>query len=198
MTTSEAISPVADGNDNLGIQLGVNLPIYRDKLQAGVREAEHRVVESARRYDAERDDTFRQIRRLAATADAAERQIALYRNRIVPNTQRALDVSIADYPTGRGDILQVIDNYTELLTFQIQIARYEADLAQALASLERVVGCEIASSTPMSFPDVPPAPEPVPESEPASIPETDPSPVSLFPATNPFDVKTVASESAAG
>ncbi|MBA3312297.1 MAG: hypothetical protein H0T47_03250, partial [Planctomycetaceae bacterium] len=120
----------------------------------------HRVVESARRYDAERDDTFRQIRRFAATADAAERQLALYRDRIVPNTRRALDVSITDYPTGRGDVLQVIDNYTQLLAFEIQIARYEADLGQSLASLERVVGCELASAGPAKTTTTPPAPQP--------------------------------------
>lgn len=165
MTTDEAISPVADGNDNFGIRLGINLPIYRDRLQAGVKEAEHRTVESARRYDAERDNTFRQIRRLSAVAGAKERQLSLYREQIVPRTRQALEVSIADYRTGRGDILQVVDNYTELLTFEIQIARFEADLGQALASLERIVGCELAASQAAVTKDVPPAPEPAVDAE---------------------------------
>lgn len=165
MTTDQAISPVADGNDNFGIRLGINLPIYRDRLQAGVKEAEHRVVESARRYDAERDDTFRQIRRLIATAGAAEQQITLYHDQIVPRMEQALDVSISDYRTGRGDILQVVDNYTELLSFEIQIARFETDLGQALASLERVVGCELAAAGPVPATAVPPAPESDPADE---------------------------------
>nr|MBA3315112.1 TolC family protein [Planctomycetaceae bacterium] len=42
MTANQALSSVADGKDNFGISLGINLPIYRDRLRAGVREAEHR------------------------------------------------------------------------------------------------------------------------------------------------------------
>ena len=159
ITESDAISPMANGKDNFGFTLGVSLPIYRDRLRAGVREAEHRVVESARRYDAALDETFRKIRRLVLAADAAKRQLALYRDRIVPRTEQALEVSIADYPAGRTDIQQVINNYTELLAFRIQIAGFERDLGQALASLDRVVGCEIAAAPlPATNPQVPPAP----------------------------------------
>ena len=171
MTTSEAISPVADGKDNLGMSVGVNLPVYRDRLRAGVREAEHRVVESARRYDAERDDTFRQIRRFVAAAEAAERQRALYRESIVPRAEQALEISVADYRVGRTDILQVVDNYTELLNFEIQLARFDADLGQAVASLDRVVGCEVAAVSPAASPTVPPEPEPAPHAGDAAEPE---------------------------
>lgn len=192
MTDTKSLSPVADGNDNFGLRLGINLPIYRDRLRAGVREAEHRVVESARRYDAERDDTFRQIRRFAATADAAEQQLTLYRERLLPNTEQALDVSINDYPTGRGDILQVIDNYTQLLAFEIQIARLEADLGRSLASMERIVGCEIASTTASeSEPEerdglgVPPAPSPGPPLPDGAEPMTEEPTPPLIPADAP-------------
>lgn len=195
MTENDAIARSADGNDNLGLSIGLNLPIYRDRLQAGVREAEHRVVEAARRYDAERDDTFRQIRRLIATAEAADRQLAIYRDTIIPQTEQALEISISDYQTGRGDILQVVDNYTELLAFEIQVARLEADLGRALASLERVVGCELAAmpSSPRET-DVPPEPAPEPDaSDPVPVPgeappdldDSDPVPIPDA-GTDPF------------
>ncbi|MGH7127299.1 MAG: TolC family protein, partial [Planctomycetaceae bacterium] len=118
MTTDQAISPVADSKDNYGFMVGINLPIWQDKLRAGVREAEHRVVASARRYDATRDETFRQIRRLIAEADAYEQQIALFRENILPRAEQTLEVSITDYRGGRVDFLQVIDNYSGVLTFQ--------------------------------------------------------------------------------
>lgn len=147
VTANNAVAArTANGHDNFNFTVGVSLPIWRDKLRAGVREAEHRVVEAARRYDAERDDTFRQIRRLIAQIDAVEKQLTLFRQSIVPRAKQTLDVSISDYRVGKVDFLQVIDNYTEWLMFQIQVVRLEANLGQALASLERVVGCQLAAT----------------------------------------------------
>ena len=147
ITTGAAVSPVANGNDNVAFGVGVNIPIWRDKLRAGVREAEHRVVESARRYDATRDDTFRQIRRLLVQVRALQQQIRLYRESpdgIVPKAKQALDVSFAEYTVNKVDFQQLIGNWTDWLTFQIQLARLQTMLGQTLASLERVVGCQLA------------------------------------------------------
>ena len=117
---------------------------------------------STRQYDAERDDTFRQVRRQIAQIDATERQIDLFEDAILPRAEQTLQVSIVDYRTGRVDFLQVIDNYAELLAFQIQRARLEANLGPALASLERVVGCQLASLPQPAVsggpPNVPPLP----------------------------------------
>lgn len=145
MTRDDALSAVADGSDNLGLTVGIDVPIWRDRLRAGVREAEHRTVAAARRYDAARDETFRQIRRLIAQADALEQQITLYRDNITPRAEQTLRVSLADYRVGKVDFLQVIDNYSELLTFEIQLVRFQTNLGQTLASLERIVGCQLAA-----------------------------------------------------
>lgn len=193
MTTQDAMDPLADGKDNVGIVAGVSVPLWQDRLRAGVREAEHRVVESARRYDAERDDTFRQVRRYAAAAEAADRQRMLYRESILPGAAQAREVSVADYRTGRTDILQVVDNYRALLAFEIQVARSEADLGQALASLDRVVGCEVAAApTPVRPATVPPEPasepgdEPAPGAEPDAARDAEPRPIQDGPEQASF------------
>lgn len=161
ITANNALSPIATGNDNFGLNLGVNLPVYRDRIRAGVHEAEHRVVQSARQYEAALDDTRKQIRQQWLAADSARRQLALYEENIVPRAERALDISISDYSAGKTDILQVVSNYAALLEFRLQIARLQADLGQALASLDRVVGCQIARLSPSANPVGPP-PKPAP------------------------------------
>ena len=158
VTREDALAGNANGNDNINFMVEINIPLWRDKLRAGVREAEHRTLESARRYDATRDDTFRQIRRQIAQIDAFERQITLFRESIIPRAEQTLNVSIADYRVGKVDFLQIIDNWTELLVLQTQLARLQANLGQSLASLERAVGCQLAS-----LPDAPEALEPEPE-----------------------------------
>lgn len=158
ITANNAISPVSNGNDNVGFTLGVNLPIWRDKLDAGVREWEQRSLENARRYESTLDDTFRMIRRLMVQIDAIQQQLDLIKGSMIPKTEQALRVSTADYRVNKVDFQQLLDNWSDLLMFHLQVARLEASLAQTLASLERVVGCELATPT-----ATPPVSLPVPE-----------------------------------
>lgn len=145
VTRSEAISPVSNGNDNLAVTFGVNLPIWQDKLEAGVREWEQRSLENARRYESTLDDTFRQIRRLMVQVDAIQQQLELFRGSMIPKTEQALRIATADYRVNKIDFQQLLDSWSDLLMFHLQVARLEANLAQTLASLERVVGCELAA-----------------------------------------------------
>lgn len=145
VTTDDALAAVANGNDNVSFTIGVDLPIWRDRLRAGVRESEHRTIESSLRYDASRDDTFRLIRRLLVQVQTLDQQIRLFRENIIPRSEQTLRVSTADYRVGEVDFEQIIDNWTDLLTFQTQLARLEANLAQSLASLERTIGCQLAT-----------------------------------------------------
>lgn len=160
ITNNGALSGVANGNDNLAFTVGINLPVWRDKLRAGVSEAEQRVIASARRYDNERDDTFRRIKRLIVQADALEEQIKLFEKSIIPKSVQTLRVSVADYRVGKVDFQQIIDNWSDLLRYQTQLIRLKATLGQTLASLERVIGCQLAtigqSSDSTSTPEVPP------------------------------------------
>lgn len=143
MTTDEALSPVADGRDNLNFSLGVTLPIWREKIDAGIREAAANAAATAQLRDAEEDVIYGTIRRLLAEADGLYQQLELYRTRIVPRTERTLQLATADYRGERIDFFSLIDIYQELLVYQVQIARMEASLAGTLARLDRAVGCPI-------------------------------------------------------
>ncbi len=156
--------------------VGVSLPVWRDQLKAGVREAENRSVESARRYDASRDDTMRMIRRLLVQAEAQEQQITLFQNSIIPKAEQALRVATADYRVNKLDFQQILDNWSDVLMFHLQVVRFENSLNQTLASLERVIGCQLASLPEAQeipvLPDVSVLPA-IPESDSSSTPGVD-------------------------
>ncbi|QDV23350.1 TolC family protein [Aureliella helgolandensis] len=139
---SSAISPVANGHDNIGITLGTTLPIWRDKINAGVREAAHRTSSSTERLEAERDAIRGKLRRLVVQADALIQQQDIYKQRIIPRTEDTLKLSIADYRGKRTDFFTLIETYRELLMLETQLARFEATLAGTLAQIERTVGCQ--------------------------------------------------------
>jgi outer membrane protein TolC len=144
MTANQALAPTADGLDNIAFGVGINLPIWRDKLSAGVRQANNRQAESIWRYEAARDDALRMVRRLMVQARALDQQVNLLRREIIPRAEQTLKTSEADYRVGKVDALQVLSNFTDLLRFRIQLVRFESMLGQALASLERVIGIELA------------------------------------------------------
>lgn len=140
MTTDRAIAPSADGIDNLTIGMSLNLPIYRGRLNAAVREAEASAVATVREYDQMKDETMREVKRLFTLAASQRDTNLLFRESIIPKTRQALDVATRGYQVGDTDFADLIANWRELLRFRVAQLQLEAQLRQTLASLERVVG----------------------------------------------------------
>jgi cobalt-zinc-cadmium efflux system outer membrane protein len=138
----KVLSPVANGHDQISVNVGTTLPIWHRKINAGVREAANRTTSTALRLDAQRDALHGKLRRLLAQADAFTEQRDIYENRIIPRSEDTLKLSIADYRGKRTDFYSLIETYRELLTFETQLARIEASLAGTVAQIERAVGCE--------------------------------------------------------
>jgi outer membrane protein TolC len=139
-TASSGLSMAANGQDPVMIGVGVNLPIYRRRLEAGVREAQAEAAASARRYDALRDMTLQEVKDLFAQAKSQQEIAALFRGAIVPQAEQTFQVSIRAYQVGEVSFLQLIDNWRQLLRFQLARRRVETQLRQTLATLERTVG----------------------------------------------------------
>lgn len=140
MTTNRAIAPSADGIDNLSIGFGVNLPVYRTRLNAAVREAEATTVARAREYDQMKDETQREVKALLAQANTQRDTSELFRDSIIPKTQQALEVTMRGYQVGETEFADLIANWRELLRFHLTAIQLDAQYRQTLASLERAVG----------------------------------------------------------
>jgi len=178
VTEEDALAGNANGRDNLSVQIGLTLPIYQDKIRAGVAEADRRLAADARSLDAERDDTLRAIRRLAIRLETLEDQLALLEDRTLPRAERTLDVSLADYRGDRIGFTEVANSYGDLLRLEVQRARLRADVGVALAELERTVGCGTDAFTQSQIsvqPEPLPAPMPQAQSEAPAIPDPPPS-----------------------
>ena len=146
MSNSGASSPVADGIGMFNLGAQVNVPLYRKKLAAGVHEAEAQAVSSAREYDALKDRTAAEIKDLFTMAISQRDLVKLFRSDIVPKSEQTLKVSFEAYRTGQTDFLQLLDNWRELLKYQIMLHQQESQLRQTLSTLERVVGGAVPSA----------------------------------------------------
>ncbi|MGE5195577.1 MAG: TolC family protein [Deltaproteobacteria bacterium] len=148
MTTSGALSPNADGLSMVNIGAQVNVPIYRKRLDAGVREAEAQAVSSARQYDALKDRTQADVKDLYVQALSQRDLVSLFGNDIIPKAEQTLEVSVEAYRVGKTDFLQLIDNWRELLRFEVTLHQLKSQLRQTLSTLERVVGGTLSSTSP--------------------------------------------------
>jgi outer membrane protein TolC len=122
------------------LSAGVNLPIYRKRLDSSIRSAEAKAVSTARQYDVLRDRTLEEVTDLFAQARSQGDLLNLFREEILPKARQTLAVSNQAYNVGEVDFLTLIDNWRQLLRYEINDIRLEASLRQTLAELERMVG----------------------------------------------------------
>lgn len=141
--SSAGLSPIANGRDAVLLSVGSNLPIYQKRLDSSVRAAQAKTVAAAREYDALRDRTLEQVTDLFTTARTQQQMLSLFQENILPKAKQTLEVSSQAYNVGQVDFLQLIDNWRQLLRYELAIRRLEANLNQTMAELEKVVGGDL-------------------------------------------------------
>jgi outer membrane protein TolC len=180
MEKTNAVTPqTASGMPNVGLFVGFNLPIYQKKLAAGVCEAEARALADAKLYDAERDNTYREVKDLLTQARSQQNILGMFRGSILPKAKEALDLTSTDYQGGTSDYITLITAWREVLQIELQVAQVESDLGKSLASLERAVGVQLNEHPP------------APNSPELTQPEAAPLPPAPSAGGSPFQLRPV-------
>jgi outer membrane protein TolC len=91
-----------------------------------------------------RDRTTEEVKDLFVRATSQRDLLELFAQEILPKAEQTLQVSVRSYEAGTVDFLTLIDNWRQLLRFQVAYHRLEAQLRQTLASLERTIGGPLA------------------------------------------------------
>ncbi len=129
--------------DTVMFTVGFDLPIWRSKYKAGVREAE-RMIESSR---AARDAAIKQasfdVQDAWFKLQTARRTLDLYKNTLLPQAEARFTASEAGYRTGKVDFLDLLESQRFLLQVCVMAAMAEGNLGVQLARLERAVGADL-------------------------------------------------------
>lgn len=144
IATGEADAPntPGSGDDPVIGSLTLSIPLWREKYDAGVREA------LALRHAAARDrlDAANTLLAEAQTVlyryRDADRQLSLYRDTLIPKAHQSLEASLGAYRSGNGALLDMIDAERLLLEFQLAAERARAARLRMLARLDMLVGVE--------------------------------------------------------
>ncbi|MEL6740722.1 MAG: TolC family protein [Planctomycetota bacterium] len=142
IVTDEAIdSSVAEsGDDPILLSFGITVPLWRDKYDAGVREAlARRLAVSHERAD-EANRIAASIQRAWFEHTDADRRVRLFETTLIPKAEESLRASLAGFRAGETSFLDLLDTERTLLEFAVSAERARADRGQALARLNRLVG----------------------------------------------------------
>ncbi len=138
------VSPVADGQDAFAVTAGINLPIYLQKRQAAVREAHWKTAQSQQEFAAAWDTLREEVSTLHAKAVEHQRVLQILDRELLTKAENTFELSVAAFQVNRIGFQQLIDSYENLLRLQLDYYFRRTSYEQAVARIERAVGCAVA------------------------------------------------------
>jgi outer membrane protein TolC len=128
------------GHDPVMLSFGINVPLWREKYDAGVRESVARRLAAAHDREDEANRILAAVGRAYFEHTDADRRVRLYERTLIPKAEESLRASLAGFRTGETSFLDLLDTERTLLEFAVAGERARADRGEALARLETLVG----------------------------------------------------------
>ncbi|MCC5021485.1 MAG: TolC family protein [Candidatus Synoicihabitans palmerolidicus] len=136
-TARSTVSPqmAGSGRDPWSISVAVNLPIWRDRVQAARRESDAS-------HDATAATRANRFNQLCAQARAAHlalsdalRRFAVHRDELLPLARQAAKNKETSFESGRATLFEMIDAERTLLDLELALAQAATDTAQRRIAL---------------------------------------------------------------
>ncbi len=134
------VPALADGRDALAVGIGVKVPLWRGKRQAGVEEAEVNRQQVAARLDALEAAFRTQIDDLNSQRHRQQQRLALFEQVLIPQAETSLEATLSAYTTGRTDFLDLLDAERTLFNLRLDQTETFAHYLGTTALLERALG----------------------------------------------------------
>jgi cobalt-zinc-cadmium efflux system outer membrane protein len=135
--------PPDAGDDAVGIQFGVSVPLWFGKNASRTRQA-RADAEKARAVRVERVNQSRtQIRTLFFKLRNAQRLMTLYGGEMIPQALASMETAETWFREGQGSFSDFVEIQATAYNFQLSVARARADYGKALAGLERLAGLDL-------------------------------------------------------
>lgn len=111
---------------------------------AYIREARLNYQALQKKLDDLKEGLRFKVKKFFYELDKAERAVGLYKKSLLPLAQKALEVSVAEYKTGKTDFLSLLDAETTLLNFGIDYQIALKNHGQNKARLEQLIGKQLS------------------------------------------------------
>ncbi len=139
-------------------QLGVTLPIWRDKIAAEIAGAQAGQRAAQARLSAEQIALAVEFAEKSFMFRESSRNLALLEERLLPKARQSVEVARAAYVSGQLDFLNLIDAQRTLLGFQLSEVESRTQRELALAELSLLILGQPPSGAPVLNPATKAAP----------------------------------------
>jgi outer membrane protein, heavy metal efflux system len=130
-------------------QLGVTLPIWRDKIAAEIAGAQAGQRAAQARLSAEQIALAVEFAEKSFMFRESSRNLALLQERLLPKARQSVEVARAAYVSGQLDFLNLIDAQRTLLGFQLSEVESRTQRELALAELSLLILGQPPSGAPV-------------------------------------------------
>lgn len=134
------VPPTADGRDALAVGVGVKVPLWRRKLQAGLEEAEVKKRQVAARVEALETSFRTQLDDLTNQFVRRRRRLDQYEQVLIPQAEIMLEATLSAYNTGRTGFIDLLDAERTLFGLRLDAVETASAYWQTVAALERALG----------------------------------------------------------
>mgnify|MGYP001061602081 CR=1 FL=1 len=129
-----------DEPDMAMFMVGIDLPIWRGRTRAGIREADRMIASRQAALEASKLRADLDVRQAHFNAKASRETLSLYRDTLIPQARSGFEAGEAGYRAGKVDFMDLLESERFLLEARILAAMAEGEAGMQAARLERALG----------------------------------------------------------
>lgn len=126
--------------DSVGVQFGLTIPLWLNKNKGRREEARAEEQKALSMKTAQINETHAMIRNTYFRVKNSERLIRLYRDQLLPQAARAMEIAETWFREKQGSFSDFVETEAVYYNFQLSLARAKADYGKYWAQLERLCG----------------------------------------------------------
>lgn len=122
------------------VGMNVNVPIYKQKRWAAVREADARSAQQQATLESQVYEILFEVEQAYRRVQESEESLRVYQEKLLPTARHSVEAAEANYVAGRLDFLRLIESQRSLLLLEAEYYVAMAQYHQRLAELSRQAG----------------------------------------------------------
>lgn len=137
--------PVSDwgnGREQVAVTLGINIPLWQEPRKAMIREAREGIAETEALVASTRSDLRYRVEESWFSVQTARDISTLFETRLIPDSRQAYEVTLTGYSAGTEDFTSLLETWRQFLSYRLQLARNQAVLGKATATLRAAAAIE--------------------------------------------------------
>lgn len=140
------VRPEHSGRDGLGVQVGITIPLWFEKNRGRLARAQAEIRKAQAAKEVSITEIRTKVHNLFFRLRNSRRLIELYRDDLLPQAVRAMEIAETWYREGESSFSDFVETQSVYYNFQLSLAKARADYGKYLARLEQLVGQTITKT----------------------------------------------------